>query len=436
MLASEVIAPEGLLRPNIVSSFAVLAAIALVGTPVSALTLDRAQRKSDLAFLVDQIAAHYAYLQDRHIDLPKLQAIYERKAEAADAPDAFLHVIEEAVSELHDHHATLGVNNDDSPQLIPTGTEIWAQMRNGRAILTEVRRRGDAARVGLRAGDEVLAIDGVPVAEALTRAGPKALAEADPEADNFTLRTLLAGTHEGYRLFTVRGRDGVVREARLAPYKPPHAKQLVVWRWVKPKIGYIRIENSLGESDTVKAFDAALEDLKGADGLILDLRNTPSGGSSDVGEPILGRFITKASAYQRVFDPGPGKVYPNNSWLKTATPRGTCVKAKLVVLVDHWTSSMGEGITIGFDALQRAKIVGTEMAGLSGGTAEFTLPNSKISIHLPTEQLYQVNGARREIFTPAYLVDLAGSQGDDPIFERGVEVLERDLSGNSESFGH
>ena len=76
------------------------------------------------------------------------------------------------------------------------------------------------------------------------------------------------------------------------------------------------------------------------------------------------------------------------------------------------------------------------MAGLSGGTAEFTLPNSKISIHLPTEQLYQVNGARREIFTPAYLVDLAGSQGDDPIFERGVEVLERDLSGNSESFGH
>ena len=88
---------------------------------------------------------------------------------------------------------------------------------------------------------------------------------------------------------------------------------------------------------------------------------------------------------------------------------------------------MGEGITVGFDALQRAKIVGTRMAGLRGGTGEFTLPNSKISIHLPVEQLYQVNAAPRETFTPAYLVDLAYARGDDPIFERGLEILERDL---------
>ena len=36
----------------------------------------------------------------------------------------------------------------------------------------------------------------------------------------------------------------------------------------------------------------------------------------------------------------------------------------VVVLVDHWTGSMGEGIAIGMDGLKRATIVGTEMAGL------------------------------------------------------------------------
>ena len=108
-----------------------------------------------------------------------------------------------------------------------------------------------------------------------------------------------------------------------------------------------------------------------------------------------------------------------------AAPRAPCVNAKLVVLVDHWTGSMGEGIAIGFDALHRAAIVGTAMAGLRGGTDEFTLPNSKIPVHFPVERLYRVNGAPRETFTPALLVDLVGAHGDDPILARGLEALER-----------
>ena len=144
-----------------------------------------------------------------------------------------------------------------------------------------------------------------------------------------------------------------------------------------------------------------------------------------MGEPILGRFITHTSAYQRVFEPGPGKSYPRDSWLKTAAPKAPCVTARLVVLVDHWTGSMGEGIAIGFDALHHAEIVGTPMARLRGGTGEFTLPNSKIPVHFPIERLYQVNGAAREIFTPRYLVDLTHARGEDPILARGLKVLER-----------
>ena len=402
---------------------ALAAAIALSRVAVADVPAVPAARRADLDFLVDQIAAHYAYLPDRHLDLARLRAIYEPKAEAADTPAAFLSVIEQTVAELHDHHATLGSNNAASPQLIPTGTELWADFRGGRAVLSEVRTGGDAARAGLRAGDEVVAIDGAPMADAVDRAAPKALAGPDPEARAFTLRTLLAGNHRDVRVLSVRGADGAVREVRLAPYAPPQSPELVSERWLRPGLGYIRIENSLGDGDTVAAFDAALQRLSGARGLVLDLRDTPSGGDTDVAEPILGRFIAHTAAYQRVFDPGPGKVYPSDSWLKTAPARAPRVTAKLVILVDHWTGSMGEGMAIGFDGLHRAHIVGTRMAGLRGGTGEFTLPASGLQVHFPVERLYRVNGAPREAFVPSDSVDLATAQGDDPILARGLRVL-------------
>jgi carboxyl-terminal processing protease len=337
---------------------------------------DAAGRVADVDWLFDQIAAHYAYLPERRLDLAKLRAAYEPRAAAALTRTAWLHVLEHVVGELHDHHATLGANADTSPQLIPTGTDLWAEVEHGRAVLTEVRPESPAATAGLRTGDQVLTLDGAPASRAIAAALPQALARPDPEAANFALRTLLAGTHVARPRLTVRETSGRVRTVQLTPYEPPQSDTPVTWRWLRPGIGYIRLENSLGDSDAVAAFDAALLGLQGARGLILDLRNTPSGGDTDVAEPILGRFVATPGAYQRVFDPGPGKQFPRDSWLKTVAPRGPLVTARLVVLVDHWTGSMGEGVAIGLDGMHRATVVGTRMAGLSGGTGRFVLPHT------------------------------------------------------------
>lgn len=75
----------------------------------------------------------------------------------------------------------------------------------------------------------------------------------------------------------------------------------------------------------------------------------------------------------------------------------------MVIMAGHWTGSMGEGMTIGFDAMKRAKITGTKMAGLVGAINTYTLKNTKIGFHIPTEKLYHVNGTPREDFVPEYL---------------------------------
>lgn len=382
-------------------------------------------RAADIAWLIEQIETRYAYLPERHLDLAKMRALFEPEARAAQTRNDLIRVVERVVAELHDDHVTLGTNTPSSPQLIPTGAEIWAQMRDGRAVIIEVLPGSPAAKAGLTPGDVVLSIGGIAVNQAIERSKAKTLTAPDAEALDFALRTLLAGTHDAARRIEVKNAKGNVRVIELPSFVSPQNTELVTWRWLNANTGYIRIENSLGDSDTVAAFDAALSALSKATNLILDLRNTPSGGNTDIAEPIMGRFIAKTSEYQRIFEHAVGKRFPQDSWLKTVAPRAPQVTAKLAVLVNHWTGSMGEGMAIGFDAMKRAQIVGTPMARLCGGTESFELPKTGIPVHLPTYRLYHVNGTPREAFMPPIEVDLtrAGSAGD-PILERALKTFD------------
>jgi carboxyl-terminal processing protease len=385
--------------------------------------VDAEARVADIDWLITQIETRYAYLPERHLDLAQMRALYEPRARAAQTREAMVQVVESVVAELHDDHVTLGTNTPSSPQLIPTGTDLWAEMRNGRALLVEVRPGSAAAKAGISPGDVIVSVGGIPIGQAIENSQPKTLTAVDAEAVNFTLRKLLAGTHDTQRRLVVKDSKGKTRAVNLEPVVPAGSDELVSWRWLDGKTGYIRLENSLGDSDTVAAFDQALDGLGKAKSLIIDLRNTPSGGNTDVAEPIMGRFISTPAAYQRIFEPGTAKRFPQDSWLKTLEPRPPQVTAKLVVLVNHWTGSMGEGMAIGFDAIGRAKIVGTPMARLCGGTEGLELPNTVIPIHIPTYRLYHVNGTPRENFTPSINVDLTkSSAADDPVLARGLDA--------------
>lgn len=76
---------------------------------------------------------------------------------------------------------------------------------------------------------------------------------------------------------------------------------------------------------------------------------------------------------------------------------------------------MGEGTAIGLRAAAGATIVGTPMAGLRGAIESFDVPCFGISLRIPVERLYEVNGTPRELAKPDVLVteeDLAAAQGD------------------------
>jgi C-terminal processing protease CtpA/Prc len=188
-------------------------------------------------------------------------------------------------------------------------------------------------------------------------------------------------------------------------------------------IGYIRFHNSLGNPELVAAFDSALADMKDATALVLDLRDTPGGGDSAVAEPILGRFVDRTRGYQKFIVPV-GLWHRTRSFVEKVRPRGPFTyRGKLVVLVDHWTASMGEGVAMGLSGMHRATVIGTPMAGLNGATYTRRVRFSGIPYNYPAERIYALDGTPREVFRPEILVPLAGAASPDPILDCALAVL-------------
>jgi len=247
------------------------------------------------------------------------------------------------------------------------------------------------------------------------------------------LLSVLAGRADEVRQLSVRDRNGRVRELTLPLERrfdrPPGE---LASGLLPDGIGWIRFNNSIGDIGTVAAFDRALEQLRGAPGLVLDLRDVPSGGDSSVALGILGRLVKSMLPYQHHRIPNYGRSDIERNWFEYVAPRGPFTyQAPIVVLVDHWTGSMGEGMAIGLDGMKRALVVGTPMAHLAGAVSDFTLPRTGIDVAYATEQLYHVNGTPRQDWLPPVLVAEGAATSDasdaaaDPIMSRGVEELQR-----------
>ncbi|HKO41976.1 MAG TPA: S41 family peptidase [Pyrinomonadaceae bacterium] len=207
------------------------------------------------------------------------------------------------------------------------------------------------------------------------------------------------------------------------------AQPLLEYRRIEKDVGYVKINNSLGDTDLIKQFDLALAALRNTRGMILDLRDTPSGGNTTVARGIMGRFITRDMPYQKHSIPAEERQYETKrSWIELVSSRGEFTyTAPVVVLVNHWTGSMGEGIAIGMDGMKRATIVGTEMARLVGATSSIKLPNTGIGVNFPTEKLFHVNGSPRENFVPPVRVNLlkVNLGSGEAIMREGLRSLKR-----------
>lgn len=404
----------------------VLLLAALAVGPAIAADLSLAARRADFATLWTTVEEQYVYLGDGRAAWASLPARYAARVERADTADAWSALIEDALDELRDFHVGMNPGSAHTRLAVPTSADLWA-VPDGDAIrVTAVRPGSDAARAGLRANDRIERIDGAPVPAAIAGTLGVPGDQASSQAREWAVLTLVTGRRAMTRTFDVRTNGGTTRTVALpAQRRFDRPDTPVTWRRTPDDIGVIRFNNSIGEVATVAAFDAALSELRSTRGLVLDLRDVPSGGNSTVALGVLGRFTDARKPYQRHRIPRYGRADVERNWLEEVAPRGPfAYRAPLVVLVGRWTGSMGEGMAIGLDGMGRATVLGSAMAGLAGATDGFTLPRTEVRVSLPTEELYHVDGTPRHRWRPRALLSDAAAEDDEETTRRATTIID------------
>ena len=371
----------------------------------------------------------YAFL-DRPADWKAARSRWRPKAASARDRAALIAALEGLIAELEDDHVGLDAHNPGSPRPVPLATDLWGEWVDGQARLSAVRAGSVADAAGLHPGQRIVSVGGVDV-EAAVRASLPRSRQASPKARDFALRRLLAGPWAGALAIEARGGSVLRRYDVERSDAPPAATPPVIARRIGEDrdLGYLRLKNNLGDPGLVAHFDAALGYLKDTRGLLLDLRETQSGGSPAVAALLLARFARGEAPWIVRAPRGASKPSPQR-----VTPRGPFTyEGPVAVLVDRWTAGEGESLAAGLSAVARATLVGTMMAGLRGELREVRLPGSGIVAHFPGARVTHVDGTPREAVRPTLAVDLAAPSGGpgDPILYQGLKLLEANRPGSA-----
>ncbi len=353
---------------------------------------------------------NYAYL-DRFPD-GRMPMTAKLRAEAEAVADArqLVRYSERALMLLADHHAITGASMKDSWAVFPSYGDLWVERVGGDYVIEQVRDASPAEQAGVGSGDRLLAIGGQDVAAAVAAFWEDLGTTGGGERDAYAARVLAAGRRDRPRRVTIQTPSAPPRELQLPNlYSLPRVHRPALQARRDGRDLVIRFNDSLGDDATIGAFDTAMAKARPGQRVVIDLRDTPSGGNTTIARAVLGWFVDKPTFYQ-VHDLPAEKRRTGiaRQWVEQVLPRaGKRHRGPVTVRVGRWTGSMGEGLAIGFHAMG-ALVEGSRMAGLLGAIYDHKLERSGQVIKLPTERLYAVDGTRRERFVPATKTGAAG----------------------------
>ena len=347
--------------------------------------------------------------------------------------EAFSYRLNEMLYELGVSH--LGVYRPDflldavaSPyDYGPGSVGIDIRLLEGEAIITWVRAGSSAQRAGLGPGFVLLTIDGITV-DAL--AGGTYLTPPDNERNRRRLVTqeILrhvygppgsavsvgyaddAGQRHEKRLErTARGGRHMLYDGG-----PPVFAEVTARR-LDHGIGYLRVPSFLGAvSDDVRA---AIETMRSAPGLIIDLRGN-TGGDFDL---FIGKLVRQPASCLSVRTRAGTADF-------TIEPENDAYAGPVVLLVDEMSVSAAELFAACLKGIGRAVVIGQPTPGVALGTNLEMLPDGAVFVY-PNRQYIEMDGRviEGEGVFPDVAVDLERAQllrGSDSQLDAAISYLE------------
>ena len=220
-------------------------------------------------------------------------------------------------------------------------------------------------------------------------------------------------------LEVLRGTEKIARNIKKEEIKI----KTVDYKKVSDNVGYIRISSFIGV-ETPKEFIIALNRLKDAKGLILDLRGN-SGGLFQNAIIVANLFMEKGVIVNVIARQGKKNTYEAND-------KGCIYKNPLVVLIDSDTASASEILSSALHDNNRAVLVGTKTYGKGLVQKVFSLPN-KSGINLTIARYLTPKNAdiNKQGIKPDYLVNFTHNDfvnNVDPQLSWAKNYLEKVVS--------
>ncbi|SIT77035.1 carboxyl-terminal processing protease [Pontibacter indicus] len=383
---------------------------------------DKALLAEDLEKLLTDLSERYIYLKDKKTDLACIREKYIPSLDTIRTATGQVLFFEYLLYEFYDSHLILNTNRKASYRLY---APLYANTRQNKTVITQVWQTQISNLHHNIIGAEVLKFNGRPFGQMIDAFPTVCHDKSDEEIRNWIGNKILSGRYDQPRNLELKLTDGRIIELNLDDLQIRKDTTFLT-SYHKQNVGVIRLNNSLGNGNLIREFDKALDALMHTKGLLIDLRNTVDGGDSYIARAIMGRFVQQEAPYQKHWTVEAYADLPPvvRTWVEYVAPRGKTYTKPVVILVDRWTGSMGEGLAIGFEGMGRAVTVGTEMERLAGAMQGFSFKNQKFGYRLSTEKLFHINGTPREKYIPTHLF-VPKSINQDEILVKGFELVKR-----------
>jgi carboxyl-terminal processing protease len=266
-----------------------------------------------------------------------------------------------------------------------SGVGIYLTFSTGYPVITGTLPDSPASKAGLQAGDQIVKVGdqdmkGVTADQATTAI----------QGPNGTKVTLTIGRGTTNFLVTITRAEILV----------PSVRSAVIGNHVL----YLRIYQFGGNTST--EFAKALSDgLKGAKGVVLDLRDDP-GGYISAANDVISEFVTSGETFElRDRNASVDRSFANGQPEAPTLP--------LVVLVNGNSASASEITAGSLQVHQRARLVGTTTFGKGSVQLDFPLADGS-DLHLTIKRWYLSNGVTidHKGLTPDITVTLASSNDE------------------------
>ena len=325
---------------------------------------DRATRLGDVALAWSLFQHFYPYFDVVHTDWPAaLDTALHSAATDADG-DAFRRTLQRLTAALHDGHGY--VNRESVPF---QRHDVLFTRVEGRVLVSAT---GDtAAASGLKVGDEVVAVDGVPIQAKVDELSTMAAGATPQFVRWLALSRLLDGDPRVRATLRVSGADGAIRTVSLSRTASEGVKAAIdSIAEVSPGVMYLNLDRI---TDT--SFDAAMPRLLKAKAVIFDMRGYPR----HLNVTRMLAHLTDTVMHSANFMipvitlPNYQKVgFMGSAW--TITPAPPRVMARIIFLSGGGAVSAAESVLGVVESNRLGDIVGEPSAGTNGNVNPFTLP--------------------------------------------------------------